>query len=264
MIRLDQIRNFFPQALAESPVHQKYLLKEYLQLLILDFLATTSYIRKIVFIGGTNLRLVKGIDRFSEDLDFDCKGLSRDEFMEMTNSVLLFLQRSGWRVEIRDKPNDKLTSFRRNLYFPEFLYDLGLSGYKEERFLIKVESEDQHIDYKPVMVNIKGCGFFFPFPVPDDQVLCAMKISALLSRQKGRDFYDVMFLLGQTAPDYEFLSIRCGIRDLPELKVAIETILKTVNLSNKVRDFEHLLFNKSNSQKILMIKDFVEQLCWNP
>ena len=28
---------------------------------------------KIFFIGGTNLRLVKGIDRFSEDLDFDCK-----------------------------------------------------------------------------------------------------------------------------------------------------------------------------------------------
>ncbi|MBG0766428.1 MAG: nucleotidyl transferase AbiEii/AbiGii toxin family protein [Spirochaetaceae bacterium] len=26
----------------------------------------------IPFIGGTNLRLIKHIDRFSEDLDFDC------------------------------------------------------------------------------------------------------------------------------------------------------------------------------------------------
>ncbi len=27
----------------------------------------------MTFIGGTNLRLAKGIDRFSEDLGFDCK-----------------------------------------------------------------------------------------------------------------------------------------------------------------------------------------------
>ncbi|MCK9626641.1 MAG: nucleotidyl transferase AbiEii/AbiGii toxin family protein [Bacteroidales bacterium] len=31
----------------------------------------------MTFIGGTNLRFVKGIDRFSEDLDFDCKDLSK-------------------------------------------------------------------------------------------------------------------------------------------------------------------------------------------
>lgn len=65
MISLEQIKNFYPPNLSESPTHLKYILKEYLQLTILDFLATTFYLRKIVFIGGTNLRLVKGIDRFS-------------------------------------------------------------------------------------------------------------------------------------------------------------------------------------------------------
>jgi len=54
------------------------------------------------------------------------------------------------------------------------------------------------------MTNIKGCGFFFSFPVPTDEVLCAMKLSAMLSRQKGRDFYDAMFLLAQAKPDYHF------------------------------------------------------------
>ena len=66
------------------------MLKEYIQLLILDFLSTTPFIKKIVFIGGTNLRLVKGIDRFSEDLDFDCKDFSKEEFMEMTDAVINF------------------------------------------------------------------------------------------------------------------------------------------------------------------------------
>jgi predicted nucleotidyltransferase component of viral defense system len=76
------------------------------------------------------------------------------------------------------------------------------------------------------MGRIKGCGFYFHIPVPSDAVLCSMKISALLSRQKGRDFYDVMFLLAQTAPDYAFLTARCGIRNLPELKSAVASVIK--------------------------------------
>ena len=74
MIDLNQIKNYFPVDVQENPLFRKYMLKEYLQLLILDFLSSSTHVGKIAFIGGTNLRLVKGIDRFSEDLDFDCKG----------------------------------------------------------------------------------------------------------------------------------------------------------------------------------------------
>jgi predicted nucleotidyltransferase component of viral defense system len=137
MIQLDLIRNYFPLEIRENAAFQKHILKEYLQLMILDFLSTTHYIQKITFIGGTNLRLVKGIDRFSEDLDFDCKNLTKDEFVKMTDSILQFLQRNGLRVEVRDKDNDKLKAFRRNIHFPELLFDLNLTGHKEERFLIK-------------------------------------------------------------------------------------------------------------------------------
>ncbi len=257
MIQPDYIRSYFPPYIRENPAHQKYMLKEYIQLLMLDFLSTTSFIRKIVFIGGTNLRLIKGIDRFSEDLDFDCKGITLLEFTEMTDAILVFLQRFGLRVEIRDKPNDKLQAFRRSFHFPEFLFELGLSGYRDERFLIKIEMQDQLIDYHCEMRNIKGCGFFFPFPVPVDEVLCAMKIAALLSRQKGRDFYDTMFLLGQTMPDYTFLSARCGIHNLAELKTAADGMLKKVDLPQKAKDFEHLLFQKRNSSRILAFDEFI-------
>lgn len=91
MIQLEQIKNFFPAQIRTNSLYDKYLLKEYLQLVILDYLSTTPYIRNMVFIGGTNLRLVKGIDRFSEDLDFDCKDFSKEEFMEMTNGIVRFL-----------------------------------------------------------------------------------------------------------------------------------------------------------------------------
>jgi predicted nucleotidyltransferase component of viral defense system len=260
MINIQQIRNYFPVQIRDNSNFDKHILKEYLQLMILDYLSSTPYIRKMAFIGGTNLRLVKGIDRFSEDLDFDCKDLPEDEFIEMTNGVIQFLERSGLRVEARDKENAKLKAFRRNIHFPELLFDLGLSGHKEERFLIKVESQDQGIYYEPIITNIKGCGFFFPFPVPSDGVLCSMKIAATLARSKGRDFYDLMFLLAQTKPDYDFLSKCCGVNDLHEFKQAIAELLKTVDLKQKQRDFEHMLFNKQNSEKILRFEDFIDSL----
>lgn len=260
MIEIDQIKGYFPAELRTNTTFQKYMLKEYIQLMILDFLSTSPYIQKVVFIGGTNLRLVKGIDRFSEDLDFDSKNFSQDDFTKMTDDILSFLRRSGLRAETRDKANDKLKAFRRNLYFPELLFELGLSGYREERFLIKVESQDQKYEYKPHIVNIKRAGFFFPFSVPPDSILCAMKLSALLTRQKGRDFYDAMFLLGQTEPDYEYLATKRDIHNKEELKEALFNTIENTDLKKKYRDFEHLLFNKANAEKVLRFSEFVKEL----
>ena len=135
-----------------------------------------------------------------------------------------------------------------------------MSGYKEEHFLIEVERQDRGIVYPPVITNIKGCGFFFPFPVPSDGVLCSMKIAAMLARAKGRDFYDLMFLLSQAKPDYDFLSKRCGVHNLQEFKQATAELLRTVDLKKKQKDFEHLLFNKANSEKILRFGEFVDSL----
>lgn len=260
MIQIEQLGNYFPAQIRENAVFRKYMLKEYLQLMILDYLSSTPYIRKMSFIGGTCLRLVKGIDRFSEDLDFDCKDLPEDEFTEMTDGVIRFLVRSGFRAEAKDKTSSKLSAFRRNIHFPELLFDLGMSGHKEERFLIKIESQDQRIDYQPILTNIKGCGFFFPFPVPSDGILCSMKTAAMLARAKGRDFYDLMFLLAQSRPDYDFLTKRCGITNLQLLKQTIAELLKTTDLKKKQKDFEHLLFNKTNSEKIFRFEDFVNSL----
>ncbi|MDR1975228.1 MAG: nucleotidyl transferase AbiEii/AbiGii toxin family protein [Bacteroidales bacterium] len=258
MIQLEQIKNYYPPLIRDNADFKKHILKEYIELAVLDYLSATPYTHKITFIGGTNLRLVKGIDRFSEDLDFDCKNFSQEEFMRMTDEIISFLKSFGLRVEVRDKYNPRLTAFRRSIYFPELLFDLGLTGHKEERFLIKIETQNQEIFYDTVMTNIKGCGFFFSFPMPSDAVLCAMKISAMLSRAKGRDFYDAMFLLPQTQPDYDFLAKRSNIHSLEELKQAVAKLLQSVDLNQKKRDFEHLLFNRANSEKILRFGSFVE------
>ncbi len=260
MIDLPYIANFFPSALQQKPGAAKYFIKEYLQLMVLDYLSSTPHIRKLIFIGGTNLRLIKHINRFSEDLDFDCRQMSKDEFMTMTDDVITFLNRSGLTVEAKDKESAQLSAYRRSLYFPQLLFDLKLSGHREERFLIKVEAQDKGITYAPEMANVKGCGFFFALPVPGDEVLLSMKIAALLQRGKGRDFYDVMFLLAQTTPNYDFLKQKLNISSSKELRSALMDLCKRTNLKVKKNDFVHLLFDEREADKILRFEEFVREI----
>ncbi|MCQ2318599.1 MAG: nucleotidyl transferase AbiEii/AbiGii toxin family protein [Bacteroidales bacterium] len=260
MIDLKYIKSFFPEDIRENKNFSKMMLKEYIQLMILDFISTTDYAQKLVFIGDTNLRIIHGIDRFSEDLDFDCKQITNNDFMGMTDDVLHFLRRNGLNAETKDSESSQLTAFRRSFYFPQLLFDLNMTGYKDERFLIKLEAQDQGVNYTPKVVTVNKCGFVFPQQVPPDSVLCAMKISALLSRHKGRDFYDTMFLLSKTEPDYGFLKFKNGINSKSELKSAIAAMLETVDINKKKHDFEHLLFNSKKIDSISMFGDFIENL----
>ena len=260
MLNLEQILNYYPPQIKENPAQIKYIVKEYIQLMILDFLSTSKFVKKITFIGGTNLRLVKGIDRFSEDLDFDCKNFLVEDFIEMSQSVLTFLHRSGLQAETREKENEKIMAFRSRIYFPELLFDLMISAYKEERFLIKLETQNQEFSYNPKLTTINNCGFFFTFPVRPHDILCSMKLSALLSRAKGRDFYDSLFLLSQTKPNYDYLIQKKQIFNITDLKEKINELLEKVDLKHKSKDFEHLLFNKMNSEKIIHFREFINQI----
>lgn len=138
MIQLDAIKNYYPKYLSNNIIYNKYMLKEYILLMILDYLSTTPFIKKIVFIGGTSIRFTKNIDRFSEDLDFNCKSFSKDEFIQMTNGIVKFLHNYGLNVAEKISDNKKLKAFQSNLHFPKLLFQMGLSGHKEERFLIKL------------------------------------------------------------------------------------------------------------------------------
>ena len=257
MIDLTYIRGFFPPAIANNALFQKHILKEYIELMALEWLSCSVYSDKLVFIDGTNLRLIQGIDRFSEDLDFDCKHLCESEFIAMTDGLIQYLQLQGLQVVAKDKDGGVLKAYRRNVYFPELLFSLQLTGHREERFLMKIEAQDQGIDYPREMATVQRMGFFYPVAVPPLAMLLSMKLSALLSRQKGRDFYDTLFLWQRTKPDFDFLQQRCGIGDMPTLMAALQDMVAHTDLSLKRRDFEHLLFDPKKSEQIL---HFMERL----
>lgn len=73
-------------------------------------------------------------------------------------------------------------------------------------------------------------------------------------------FYDAMFLLGQTPPDYNYLSAKCNIHNINELKEKLLQAVEKTNLKLKSQDFEHLLFNKNSNDKIMRFREFVEYI----
>jgi len=86
-----------------------------------------------------------------------------------------------------------------------------------------------------------------------------MKLAALLSRKKGRDFYDAIFLLSKTKPNYDFLKERQNISNGKELKKQLLKTIEETNLSLKAQDFKDLIFEPGDNKKILLFKEFVEQ-----
>ncbi|MDZ7586936.1 MAG: nucleotidyl transferase AbiEii/AbiGii toxin family protein, partial [Patescibacteria group bacterium] len=61
------------------------ILREYLQALFLSKLYKNHLAAKLVFVGGTSLRLLRNLPRFSSDLDFDNLGLSNKQIIGLVN-----------------------------------------------------------------------------------------------------------------------------------------------------------------------------------
>jgi len=270
MISSEQVYSYFP-GLEKTAALKKGMLREYLQFMILDFLSTRPFINKIMLSGGPALRFRYGLDRFTRDLFFNYIDCSEGDFIKMTDSVISFLENAGVKVEPIDRENTNRIHFKRYLYFPKFLFSIKLSVFEEERFFssigvlsnklmqgstIKTEIEKYGFKRKLALgfnsdfETISGCGFSFLFPVPSISTLFSMKLAALILRQNGRDFYDVLFLQKIAKPDYVFLKHRVGASNKTELHTKITEALKYADLARKSKDVEYLVFDKQNLNRV--------------
>lgn len=85
-----------------------------------------------------------------------------------------------------------------------------------------------------------------------------MKLCALLTRQKGRDFYDAIFLMQRTEPDYVFLQQQKGIANKEQLDAALRDTITKTDMKMKQSDFEHLLFDSRKSETILRFIEIIQ------
>ena len=260
MISLDEIKSFFADSLRRNPSHFEYMLKEYFHYRMLDILFSSEYSSRLSFIGGTSLRILHHIPRFSEDLDFDCFQLSREEFFQLSDKVIAKFREEGIKVEAEDKEKDlQITAFRRNIIFPGLLFELGLTGHREKKLLIKIECEPHHYIYEPVKPIIQKFNVFTQIFAPSPDILLSMKTGAVLERGKGRDYYDFIFLSGLTDPDFGYMDEKFGIKNHAQLYEKILESCETTDFDKKSRDFEQLVFDPEETKKVLLFKKYIQQ-----
>ena len=213
MLNFEQIKNYFPPQIRENPAHNKYILKEYIQLMILNFLSSSKYVKKIAFIGDTNLRLLKGIDRFSEDLDFE--STTRIDIDEVASVIRKYFKEEHFNgVEVTTQRSENIM---RCLVKFELLHDLGLSENENEKLHVKVEINERvgskySTEYTPYTKDIYSMvikHYSLPILMASKMIACIERIYRKGESNvsiKGRDFYDLIWYMEKgIEPDKTFL-----------------------------------------------------------
>ena len=185
---------------AENQLIGRSLVREYLQARILLSLQQAGASIPLAFHGGTALRFLYQLPRYSEDLDFalECRRELYD-FRHYLTAIQQDLHTDHYSVMI--KWNDQKIVHSALIRFLGLWYELGLSPHANEVLTIKLE-----IDTNPPsgarVINAQIERYFpLAWQYHDWGSLLAGKIHALLQRSytKGRDWYDLVWYL--TRPD---------------------------------------------------------------
>ncbi|MCE5300388.1 MAG: nucleotidyl transferase AbiEii/AbiGii toxin family protein [Spirochaetia bacterium] len=253
MISMESLLTAYPP---QVHVFRRNILAEYLQCRVLASIYESGYGSRMCFMGGTAIRLCHGSLRFSEDLDFDNRGLDNGEFRRLSQDASRRLALEGYANEADFSFKG---AFRCFLRFKGIYFRYGLSGHEDEKLILQLDAEPQGLKYAVETKVINRFGVFARVIVPSPAVLLSMKISALLGRrrEKGRDFYDVTFLSGITAPDYGYLKVKCGINDGKELKQALYEKVSKLKMKDVAADVSPFLFTKSDEQRVAHFEDFI-------
>ncbi|NQT79549.1 MAG: nucleotidyl transferase AbiEii/AbiGii toxin family protein [Candidatus Aminicenantes bacterium] len=184
--------------------------REYCQARILQFLQESGVFRSCIFHGGTALRFLYMLPRYSEDLDFALENSSSTlNFGGVIANVCKSFEAEAYRID--SKINDRTAVKSAFIRFPELPHDLGLSPHRSEMLSVKVEVDsnppaggitETSVIRRYVMLNL----FHY-----DKASLLSGKLHAILARPyvKGRDLYDLFWYLSDPSwpePNIRFLT----------------------------------------------------------
>ena len=254
MLSLQEIEKYYPENIR---VFKRNLLREYLQYKILQIIFDSKYANKLAFLGGTALRIIHDNNRFSEDLDFDNFGLSEKEFNEISLVVKKQLELEGYAVEIQ---NVFKGAYRCYIRIPKLLFDSGLSGYTKEKILIQLDTAPHNFQYQPEKFILNKFDVFTEINITPLDIILSQKIFAIFNRKalKGRDFFDIVFLLSKTKPNYDYLQLKLKIENGQKLKSKLATLSGKVDFEKLAEDVEPFLFNAKDSKKVILFARFIQ------
>jgi hypothetical protein len=181
---------------SSSPVQARNLAREYLQALILQSLQRAGAMNALAFHGGTALRFLFSMPRYSEDLDF-ALGRKTDsyDFRSHLQAIRKDLEMQGYAVAF--KINDQKTVHSAFVRFTGLLFDLKLSPHQDEVLSVKVEVDTNPPDGAGVTTSLVRRHVLLNLHHHDRASLLAGKLHAILQRPylKGRDLYDLLWYL---------------------------------------------------------------------
>ncbi len=192
----------------DDPGRRLNALREYLQAFVMRSLHESEAARALAFVGGTALRFLEDLPRFSEDLDFSQVSSDGYEPVRWLRKLMRDLHLAGFDSTVRwiDRKPVQVAWVRT----ASLLAEAGLSGHQEQRLAIKVEIDTRPPAGATVRRSVVTRHFTFVIGHYDLPSLMAGKLHALLTRRypKGRDWFDLVWYRSRrppVAPNVELL-----------------------------------------------------------
>jgi len=211
----DAIKSMLTKYRCNSQQDYVNALKEIFQEIALLGLWRAKFFEKAAFYGGSALRILYGLDRFSEDLDFSLLKPDKNfNFHAYNRAIISELAAFGFQVTVQSKIKPLTSNIesafikaetKKQLLVIEAPDDIAKSMHHMQSLKIKMEIDttppglfttDTKFLLQPIAFSIKS------FSLPDS---FAGKLHALLcrpwiSRIKGRDWYDFVWYLARNIP----------------------------------------------------------------
>ena len=175
---------------------RRNMMREFLQARILLSLQDHGAFSSWAFVGGTALRFLFRLPRYSEDLDFSISVSAEESgFDRYMKSVQNDLSSEAYNVDIKVRTHTTVAAAQ--IRFRGLLYEMGISPHADEVFMVKVE-----IDTNPPAGAVTQTSLVRRFVMLnihhyDKASLLAGKLHAVMTRKytKGRDLYDLAWYL---------------------------------------------------------------------
>ena len=184
----------------DDPRRRLNALREYLQAFIMRSLHESEASRAVAFVGGTALRFLEDLPRFSEDLDFSRVSSDGYEPVRWLRKLKRDLHLAGFDSTVRwiDRKPVQVGWIRT----ASLLAEAGLSGHREQKLSIKIEIDARPPAGATVRRSVVTRHFTFVIGHYDLPSLMAGKLHALLTRgyPKGRDWFDLVWYRSRHPP----------------------------------------------------------------
>jgi hypothetical protein len=237
------------------------ILREYLQILLLKQLYRIESGRTLYFTGGTYLRLVHNLKRFSEDLDFNSNRISPGEFNGLCKGLGVELKRLGLKSDVSFAHWDHILVARFNFPDVERFYGIVSKYSRKKGLLIKLEVNQPNWKVQAETEVISGYGETYPCVCTEKSQFFADKIDALVKKGMARHLYDIIFMLSNRFPVNSKLMKYFGYREDP-FAIIMDCVgkFKGSILKKKAEALRPFLFDEGDADLIVNAPVIVKKL----